>query len=134
MVLEVRNIVDSGLKKSFLWDHVVVKHLHSNVRVHLQGDEAAGEFADQLLAIGDGKYAIDTNPDIQLSENIGTFEHDVDELVARVYIQIYCQTLGICLGFLNDASWPLLLKPPTLLTVPLAPHLPPPASQPPIPY
>ena len=22
----------------------------------LQGDEAAGEFADQLLAIGDGKY------------------------------------------------------------------------------
>ena len=42
------NIVDSCLKKSFLWDHVVVKHLHTNMRVHLQGDEAAGEFADQL--------------------------------------------------------------------------------------
>ena len=41
------------LKKSFLWDHVVVKHLHTNMRVDLKGDEAAGEFADQLLAIGD---------------------------------------------------------------------------------
>ena len=39
---------------------MVVKHLHTNMRVHLQGDEAAGEFADQLLAIGDGKYPIDT--------------------------------------------------------------------------
>ena len=35
------NIVDSCLKKSFLWDHVVVKHLHTNMRVHLHGDEAA---------------------------------------------------------------------------------------------
>ena len=58
------NIVDSCLKKSFLWDHVVVKHLHTNMRVHLHGDEAAGEFAGQLLAIGDGKYPIDTAPDI----------------------------------------------------------------------
>ena len=39
------NIVDSCLKKSFLWEHVVVKHLHTNMRVHLHGDEAAGEFA-----------------------------------------------------------------------------------------
>ena len=56
------------------------------MRVHLQDDEAAGEFADQLLAIRDGKYSIDTNPDIiQLPENIGTFVHNIGELVARVY-------------------------------------------------
>ena len=80
------NIVDSCLKKSFLWDHVVVKHLHTNMRVHLHGDEAAGEFAGQLLAIGDGKYPIDTGPDIiQLPENIGTFVCSVDELVSKVY-------------------------------------------------
>ena len=47
--------MDSSLKKSFLWDHVIVKHLHTNMRVQLHGDEAAGEFASQLLAIGDGK-------------------------------------------------------------------------------
>ena len=72
------NIVDSCLKKSFLWDHVVVKHLHTNMRVHLQGDEAEGEFADQLLTIADSKYPIDTNPDIiQLPENIGTFVQNI---------------------------------------------------------
>ena len=65
------NIVDSCLKKSFLWDHIIVKHLHTNMRVHLHWDEAAGELASQLLAIGDGKYPIDTSPDIiQLPENI----------------------------------------------------------------
>ena len=57
------NIVDSCLKKSFLWEHVVIKYLHTNMRVHLHGDEAAGEFAGELLAIGDGKYLIDTSPD-----------------------------------------------------------------------
>ena len=80
------NIVDSCLKKSFLWDHVVVKHLHTNMRVHLHGDEAADKFAGQLLAIGDAKYPIDTGPDtIQLSENIGTFACSVDKLVSKVY-------------------------------------------------
>ena len=80
------NIVDACLKKSYLWDYVVVKHLHTNMRVHLHGDEVAGEFAGQLLAIGDGKYPIDTSPDvIQLPENIGTFVCDIDELVSRVY-------------------------------------------------
>ena len=80
------NIVDSCLKKSFLWEHVTVKHLHTNMRVHLCGDEAAGQFADQLLAIGDGKFPIDTSPDvIQLPENVGTFVSNVSELISRVY-------------------------------------------------
>ena len=50
------------------------------MRVHLQGDEAAGEFTDQLLAIGDDKYPLDTSPDIiQLPENIGTFVCNIDQ-------------------------------------------------------
>ena len=88
------------------------------MRVHLQGDEAAGEFADQLLAIGDGEYRIDTQPDIiQLPENIGTFVQNVDELVARVYPDI--------LSNLRNMSWlsercilAPLMKPPVLLMVP----------------
>ena len=80
------NIVDSCLKKSFLWEHVIVKHLHTNMRVHLCEDEAAGQFADQLLAVGDGKFPIDTSPDvIQLPENIGTFVSNFSELISRVY-------------------------------------------------
>ena len=45
-------VVDSCLKRSFLWEHMVVKHLHTNMRVHLCEEEAADQFADQLLAVG----------------------------------------------------------------------------------
>ena len=69
------------------------------MRVHLHGDEAVCEFAGQLLAIGDSKYPIDTNPDIiQLPENIGTFACSIEELVPKV--RIFCSsTSGIWLGF-----------------------------------
>ena len=89
------NILDSCLKKSFLWDHVTVKHLHTSMRVHLHEDEAAGEFAAQLLPIGDGKHPIDISPDIiQLPENIGTLFAAWMNWFPR-YIQICCQILGI---------------------------------------
>ena len=56
------------------------------MRVQLHGDEAAGKFASQLLAIGDGKYSIDTSPDIiQLPENIGSIASSIDELVSKAY-------------------------------------------------
>ena len=78
--------MDSGLKKSFLWDHVIINHLHTNMRVQLHGDEAADEFTSQLLAIGDGEYSIDTSPDvIQLPENIGSITSSIDELISKVY-------------------------------------------------
>ena len=38
---------------------MVVKHLQTNIRVHLCGDQAGGQFADQLLAIGEGKFPTD---------------------------------------------------------------------------
>jgi len=74
------NIVDACLKKSYLWDSVTVKHLHTNMRVYLCGDQAAGQFADQLLAIGDGKFLTDndTIDIIQLPEAIGTFVCNID--------------------------------------------------------
>ena len=68
----------------------IYKHLHTNTRVHLHGNEAAGELAGQLLAIGDGKYPIDTGPGvIQLPENIGTFAYNVNELVSKVYPNLF---------------------------------------------
>ena len=54
---------------------MVVKHLHTNMRVYLCRDQAAGQFADQLLAIGDGEFPTDDDsPDVvQLPETMGTF-------------------------------------------------------------
>ena len=47
------------LKYSYLWRHVKTHKLTTNMRVHLQGDIAAGQFAQQLLSLGDGKIAAD---------------------------------------------------------------------------
>ena len=81
--------MESCLKKFFLWEHLVVKHLHTNIRVYLDGDKAASELARQLLAIGDGKYLIDTSPDIiQLPENIGNYVCNIDELVSKIYYDL----------------------------------------------
>ena len=80
------NIVDACLRRSHLWDSVVVTQLHTNMRVHLCGDAAAGQFAEELLAIGDGKFPIDTPPDVvQLPDTMGTFVNSMEELVSRVY-------------------------------------------------
>ena len=97
--------MDSCLKKFFLWDHVIVKHLHTNMRVQLHGDEETGEFGSQLLAIGDGKYSIDTSPDIiQLSENIGSIVSNIDELVSKVYSDLLSNFRNMAWGFLSGAS------------------------------
>ena len=54
------------------------------MRVHLCGDVAAGQFAEELLAIGDGKFPIDTLPDVvQLPDTMGTFVDSKGELVSR---------------------------------------------------
>ena len=79
-------IADSYLENSFLWDPVVVRHLDTNMRVHLHEDEVAGEFASQLLGIGDGKHPTDSDSNIVLlRENVETFACSADELVSKVY-------------------------------------------------
>ncbi|CAF2141007.1 unnamed protein product [Rotaria magnacalcarata] len=46
-------------KASYLCRHVHKLELKTNMRVHLQGDAAAGQYAQQLLSLGDGKIAAD---------------------------------------------------------------------------
>ena len=50
-----------------------------------------GQFADQLLATGDGKFPIDDDtPDVvRLPETMGTFVCNIDELVSRVYPDLF---------------------------------------------
>ena len=80
-------IVDACVKKSHLWNSVVVKYLQTNMTVHLCGDQVAGQFADQLLAIGDGKFPTDDDiiDIIQLPETMGMFVNSIDELMSRIY-------------------------------------------------
>lgn len=50
--------VKACLKYSYLWRHVSTHKLTTNIRVHLQGDTAADQFAQQLLSLGDGQIAV----------------------------------------------------------------------------
>ena len=51
--------IKACLKSSYLWRHVITLGLQTNMRVQLQGDVSAGQFAQQLLTIGNGKVPID---------------------------------------------------------------------------
>ena len=65
--------------------------------MYLCGDQAAGQFADQLLTIGDGRFPTDddTIDVIQLPEAIGTFKCNIDELVHRLAFKLYKHCLVI---------------------------------------
>ena len=79
--------MDACMKKLYLWDGIIVIHLHTNIKVHLCGDQAARQFADQLLAIGDGKFPTEVDPTdvVQLPETMGTFVCNIDELMSTIY-------------------------------------------------
>ena len=51
--------IKACLKSSYLWRHVITLGLKTNMRVQLQGDVSAGQFAQELLTIGNGKVPVD---------------------------------------------------------------------------
>ena len=77
------------LKASYLWRHVHKLELKTNMRVHLQGDVAAGEFAQQLLSLGDGKIAADPRTGlITIPNNFCNIAHSIEILKACVFPDI----------------------------------------------
>jgi PIF1-like helicase/Helitron helicase-like domain at N-terminus len=77
------------LKSSYLWRHVKSLTLSTNMRVHLQGNVSAGQFAEQLLAIGNGKIPVDpANGLISISGNFCNVVGSVEELKSSVFPNI----------------------------------------------
>ncbi|CAF4846495.1 unnamed protein product, partial [Rotaria sp. Silwood2] len=59
------------------------------MRVHLQGDVSAGRFAEQLLAIGNGKIPADpVSGLINISDNFCNIVESVEELKSKVFPNI----------------------------------------------
>ncbi|CAF4172498.1 unnamed protein product, partial [Rotaria sordida] len=80
------------LKSSYLWRHVASLKLSTNMRVHLQGDVSAGRFAEQLLAIGNGKIPADpVSGLINISDNFCNIVESVEELKNKVFPNIQTQ-------------------------------------------
>ena len=85
------NIVDASLRKSYQWQFVTVMRRHTNMRVHVQSDTSAGDFADLLLSIGDGAFPlpIPDYPDfVTVPATIRTQPQSLEEMIQSVYPQI----------------------------------------------
>ena len=57
------NIVNVSLKTSHMCHPVTVKHLTTNMRAHLSGDEGVTNFSQLLLEIGNGQIPFAAEPD-----------------------------------------------------------------------
>jgi hypothetical protein len=77
------------LKSSYLWIHVHRLRLKTNMRVHLQGDVAASQFAEQLLNIGDGKITVDPISGlITIPSNFCNIVDSIETLKIKVFPNI----------------------------------------------
>lgn len=81
--------LNACLKQSYLWKHVKSLKLTINVRVQLQNDPSAAQFAKQLLDIGNGSLPIDFETKfITFPTDFCTFTQSKDELKHRVFPNI----------------------------------------------
>ncbi|XP_029639526.1 uncharacterized protein LOC115214467 [Octopus sinensis] len=83
--------VNASIKSSYLWHHIEKLHLTTNMRVHVHGNESTATFSAQLLDIGNGTAAGDTDGFIHLP--FGNFVPTVDDLMSSVFPDIANQSL-----------------------------------------
>ncbi|GFX64975.1 ATP-dependent DNA helicase [Trichonephila clavipes] len=77
------------LKSSVLWRNLQKLTLKTNMRVQLQRDASAGNFAKQLMDIGNGRMEIDESTQcITLPANFCKITESIDELVQKVFPNI----------------------------------------------
>lgn len=81
--------LNACLKSSILWRNIIKHSLSTNMRVRLQNDESADEFAKQLLDLGNGRMPRDiTTGLVTLSSNFCTISPTVQDLVQSVFPDI----------------------------------------------
>ncbi|GFW40603.1 ATP-dependent DNA helicase [Trichonephila clavipes] len=77
------------IKSSDLWRQLQKLTLKTNMRVQLQRDASAGNFAKQLMNIGNGRMEIDEFTQcITLPANFCKITESIDELVQKVFPNI----------------------------------------------
>ncbi|GFQ66027.1 ATP-dependent DNA helicase [Trichonephila clavata] len=79
--------INACLKNSYLWHHVRKFSLTTNMRSLTQGDLSAGQFANKLLQIGDGKVPEDPSTGLIIMP-CGQIVNSPDELLSKVYPNI----------------------------------------------
>jgi len=77
--------LNACLKQSHLWRFVQKFSLTTNMRVHLRGEEGAADFAECLLAIGNGTCPRDKKGSMPLTDNFCRPVSSRDELIDMVF-------------------------------------------------
>lgn len=81
--------INACIKTSYLWKHVKIIKLTTNMRVYLKRDSTAHQFSQQLLQIGDGKYPIDENTkELSFPSNFCQLEESLQNVIQRVFPNI----------------------------------------------
>ena len=87
------------LKLSFLWQHVEMLTLSTNMRVHVHGDEKAGDFSRVLLDIGNGALPVNDHGLIPVRPDWAIAVNNIEELYSKVYpnpSQNYTNFIWLC--------------------------------------
>ena len=71
------------LKASTLWQHINRLQLSINMRVQLQSD--SGRFSEEILRMGNGAIASDSNGEITVPDDCGTVFSEYNDLLTAVY-------------------------------------------------
>lgn len=77
--------IKACLKQSSLWEIVQKVSLTTNQRVRLLGDLDAGNFAATLLKVGDGKYPVDKNGNIKITDELGSITDTPAKLLKIIF-------------------------------------------------
>lgn len=80
--------INACIKRSTLWDAVETMSLTINMRVNLGNDTSAGQFAEQLLKIGNGLYPMDADCKIKIDTSIATLTSSVEELIKNIFPEL----------------------------------------------
>ena len=79
------NVVDATLKRSYLWQHVTVAHLMTNMRALLTQNTKSLDYSNFLMSIGAGTFTVKKIPDtITISQDI-VHAKSSNELINIVY-------------------------------------------------
>ena len=90
--------IKACLKSSYLCRHVIMLGLKTNMRVHLQGDISAAQFAQQLLTIGNGRVPVDAVSGlINIPDNFCNVVESIEILKNSVFPNIQ--------SHFNDHKW-----------------------------
>ena len=80
--------LSASLKASYLWRHVNTMRLQTNMRAHLTGDPASGQFSDNLLRIGNGELQNDDEGHVIFPDNFVQMVRQDHDLQFAVYPEL----------------------------------------------